>query len=133
MTIKDSIQNLLTNLLSASQKGQINWEEKSTSVETTIEGVKIRYTISWQLSLANGYTMTNGYMVLKSTNYDITIYTSDYPEIFRDFKEHFQSFFEKSKPNEMPIVQEINEISKKISLEEYRQGKIDQIFGKNNL
>ena len=132
MSLKSSIQFLLENLVEQTIQLRTIWNPISDrTLQVEIDGVKFEFSVTWKLELNTGYTMSNGFLTLSSSDFDLTIYTTDYPDIMGKLKEFFyNSYFYLKMPSDKNLLDKIDNITKKLSIEEYRDKKIDSILFK---
>lgn len=132
MSLKSSVQFLLENLVEQTIQLRTIWNPISDrTLQVEIDDVKFEFSVTWKLELNTGYTMSNGFLTLRSSDFDLTIYTTDYPDIMGKLKEFFyNSYFYSKKPSDKNLLDKIDNITKKLSIEEYRDKKIDSILDK---
>ena len=130
MNFENSVRKLIETLVEQTLSDRINWITKnSNSVTTEFEDIQIDFTVTWKLELKNGWTMSNGWLTIKSTDFDFTVYSHDFPDLISRMRTYLcDLFFSKNKPSEQDAIDKVNKITKKISLEEYRDNKINDIL-----
>lgn len=130
MRFKDSIETLLKTILEHTLNERITWTSRGKQdVEAELEGTKFTFTVTWKLELNSGWTMSNGWITIKSQDFDFTVYNHDFPEIMCQLRDHFyKSHFYLYQPSEEEVVEKVANINKKISITEYRDKKIEKIF-----
>ena len=130
MSFKDSIQIMIENLTEQTISGRISWiPVNNTKMEIDIDDVKFEFIIVWKLELDSGWTMSNGWINLKSKDLDFTIHSHNFPEHINQITEYLcKIHFDQHKPSDQKIINQIDNISKKLSIQEYRDKKISSIF-----
>jgi hypothetical protein len=130
MNIKTSVGNFVENVTQLTLNNIIKWEHtRPTSVRLKNEEMTLEYTISWSLKLETGWIMSDGWLSVKTGKIDLTIYKSDYPEYMTKLKEYFfEHFFKSTKPDDQEVVDHFIELTKKTSLEDYRNKNIEKIL-----
>jgi hypothetical protein len=128
MTIKDSIESLLDNLIEQTIKKRIEWKYDYRKAEIEIDGLNLHFYISWRLKL-KGYVSDIGFLSIKGEDIDLSIFYSDFPDLISKLDSFFRrEYFDKNKPSEKKYIDRFDSLSKKISLEEYRDMKILSIL-----
>jgi hypothetical protein len=73
--------------------------------------------------------MSNGWINLKAKDLDFTIHSHNFPDQINQIKEYLcKIHFDQHKPSDQKIINQIDNISKKLSIQEYRDKKISNIF-----
>ena len=131
MAFKDSIQIMVENLSEQTISGRLSWVPVSdTKMEIDIEDIKFEFQVVWKLELDTGWTMSNGWINLKSKDLDFTLYSHNFPEQINQIKEYLcKIHFDLHKPSDQKIINQIDNISKKLSIQEYRDKKLSNLFG----
>ena len=131
MTFKDSIQIMIENLTEQTISGRISWVPVSdTKMEIDIDDVKFEFIVTWKLELDTGWTMSNGWINLKSKDLDFILYSHNFPEQINQIKEYLcKIHFDLHKPSDQKAIDQIDNISKKLSIQEYRDKKLSNLFG----
>lgn len=128
MTIKESLENLLNNLVNQTLSKRIIWQYNSTMAHTIIDAVQFSFYIDWKMTI-NGLESKTGFLRIKGIDIDYAIFESQYPELIIKLDLFFRKeFFNKNKPSEKKYIDKIENLNKKISLEEYRDMKISSIL-----
>ena len=130
MAFKDSIQIMVKNLSEQTISGRISWVPVSdTKMEINIDDVKFEFIVTWKLELDTGWTMGNGWINLKSKDLDFILYSHNFPEQLKQMKEYLcKIHFDLHKPSDQKVIDQIDNISKTLSIQEYRDKKISNIF-----
>ena len=130
MAFKDSIQIMVKNLSEQTISGRISWVPVSdTKMEINIDDVKFEFIVTWKLELDTGWTMGNGWINLKSKDLDFILYSHNFPEQLKQMKEYLcKIHFDQHKPSDQKVIDQIDNISKTLSIQEYRDKKISNIF-----
>jgi len=130
MAFKDSIQIMVKNLSEQTISGRITWVPVSdTKMEINIDDVKFEFIVTWKLELDTGWTMGNGWINLKSKDLDFILYSHNFPEQLKQMKEYLcKIHFDLHKPSDQKVIDQIDNISKTLSIQEYRDKKISHIF-----
>ena len=67
MAFKDSLQGMIENLTEQTINSRISWLPVSdTKMEINIEDIKFEFLVVWKLELDTGWTMSNGWINMKS-------------------------------------------------------------------
>jgi len=134
MTIQTSIYQFLENLLDLTLNNKLTWSPATDNkLELIIDDLQLNYTITWTLDIANGWKMSDGWLNIKSKQVNITVYRHDYPELMLKFRDHFYTqHFSKSVPPARPVIEHFEELNKKISLQEFREKKLNQVLNNPN-
>ena len=130
MAFKDSIQIMVKNLSEQTISGRISWVPVSdTKMEINIDDVKFEFIVTWKLELDTGWTMGNGWINLKSKDLDFVLYSHNFPEQISQIKDYLcKIHFDQHRPSDQKIIDQIDNISKTLSIQEYRDKKISNIF-----
>jgi hypothetical protein len=131
MAFKDSLQGMIENLTEQTINSRISWLPVSdTKMEINIEDIKFEFLVVWKLELDTGWTMSNGWINMKSKDLDFTIYSHNFPDQINQIKEYLcKTHFDLHKPSDQKIINQIDNISKKLSIQEYRDKKLSNLFG----
>lgn len=128
MTIKQSVEGLLINLVEQTITKRIEWKYNNRNAEILLDGIKFSFYISWKLKL-QGYVSDIGWLSIKGEDIDLAIFNSDFPDLVSKLDLFFRKeFFDKNKPSEKKYIDRFDSLSKKISLDEYRDMKISSIL-----
>lgn len=128
MTIKQSVEGLLINLVEQTITKRIEWKYNNRNAEILLDGINFSFYISWKLKL-QGYVSDIGWLSIKGEDIDLAIFNSDFPDLVSKLDLFFRKeFFDKNKPSEKKYIDRFDSLSKKISLEEYRDMKISSIL-----
>lgn len=128
MTIKQSVEGLLINLVEQTITKRIEWKYNNRNAEILLDGINFSFYISWKLKL-QGYVSDIGWLSIKGEDIDLAIFNSDFPDLVGKLDLFFRKeFFDKNKPSEKKYIDRFDSLSKKISLEEYRDMKILSIL-----
>ena len=130
MAFKDSLQMMLENLADQTINGRISWIPISnTKMEIDIEDIKFEFLVNWRLEIDTGWTMSTGWINMKSKDLDFILYSHNFPEQITQIKEYLcKIHFDQHKPSDQKVIDQIDNISKKLSIQEYRDKKISNIF-----
>jgi hypothetical protein len=130
MAFKDSLQMMLENLSEQTINGRISWIPISnTKMEIDIEDIKFEFLVNWRLEIDTGWTMSNGWINLKSKDLDFILYSHNFPEQINQIKDYLcKIHFDQHKPSDQKVIDQIDNISKTLSIQEYRDKKISNIF-----
>ena len=130
MSFKDSLQGMIENLTEQTINSRISWLPVSdTKMEIDIEDIKFEFQVVWKLELDTGWTMSNGWINMKSKDLDFILYSHNFPEQITQIKEYLcKIHFDQHKPSDQKVIDQIDNISKKLSIQEYRDKKISNIF-----
>ena len=131
MAFKDSLQMMLENLSEQTINGRISWIPISnTKMEIDIEDIKFEFLVNWRLEIDTGWTMSNGWINMKSKDLDFTIYSHNFPDQINQIKDYLcKIHFNQHKPSDQKTINQIDNISKKLSIQEYRDKKLSNLFG----
>ena len=131
MAFKDSLQGMIENLTEQTINARISWLPVSdTKMEIDIEDIKFEFQVVWKLELDTGWTMSNGWINMKSKDLDFTIYSHNFPDQINQIKDYLcKIHFNQHKPSDQKIINQIDNISKKLSIQEYRDKKLSNLFG----
>jgi len=131
MAFKDSITIMIQNLVDQTISERISWIPISDKrMEINIDDFKFEFIVNWKLELNTGWTMSNGFIDIKSKDLNFTIYSHDFPEQFGQIKDYLcKIHFYKHKPSDQKVINQIDNISKKLSIKEYRDKKLSNLFG----
>ena len=130
MAFKDSLQMMLENLADQTINGRISWIPISnTKMEIDIEDIKFEFLVNWRLEIDTGWTMSTGWINMKSKDLDFILYSHNFPEQITQIKEYLcKIHFDQHKPSDQKVIDQIDNISKTLSIQEYRDKKISNIF-----
>ena len=130
MSFKDSLQGMIENLTEQTINSRISWLPVSdTKMEIDIEDIKFEFQVVWKLELDTGWTMSNGWINMKSKDLDFILYSHNFPEQITQIKEYLcKIHFDQHKPSDQKVIDQIDNISKTLSIQEYRDKKISNIF-----
>ena len=130
MAFKDSLQMMLENLADQTINGRISWIPISnTKMEIDIEDIKFEFLVNWRLEIDTGWTMSPGWINMKSKDLDFILYSHNFPEQITQIKEYLcKIHFDQHKPSDQKVIDQIDNISKTLSIQEYRDKKISNIF-----
>ena len=131
MVFKDSLQMMLENLADQTINGRISWVPVSdTKMEIDIDDVKFEFLVVWKLEIDKGWTMSNGWINMKSKDLDFSIYSHNFPEQIGKIKDYLcKIHFDQHKPSDQKIINKIDNIAKKLSIQDYRDKKLSNLFG----
>ena len=131
MAFKDSLQSMIENLSEQTINGRVNWIPVSdTKMTVQVEDTQFDFNIVWKLEIDTGWTMSNCWINLKSKDLDLTIYEHNFKEPMSEIKNYLCDIhFDKLKPSDQKVIDKIDNISKKLSIQEYRDKKISNLFG----
>lgn len=121
---------MIENLSYQTTSKALSWTPKSnTNMEVEIEEIKFSFSVNWKLELNTGWSLSNGWLNVKSTDFDFTIYSHDFPDLIsqiRDFlyNEHFSKF----KPSDQEVIDKVENITKKISIQSHRDKKLSNLL-----
>jgi hypothetical protein len=69
MTFKDSIQDLIENLVKSTLNEQITWtlptNGTNNRVEVVVDDVLFSFYVNWKLEIETGWTMSKGWISIK--------------------------------------------------------------------
>jgi len=130
MAFKDSLQVMIENLTEQTINSRISWLPVSdTKMEIDIEDIKFEFLVVWKLEIDTGWTMSNGWINMKSKDLNFNIYSHNFPEQINQIQDYLcKIHFDQHKPSDQKIIDQIDNISKKLSIQEYRDKKISNIF-----
>ena len=130
MAFKDSLQMMLENLADQTINGRISWIPISnTKMEIDIEDIKFEFLVNWRLEIDTGWTMSTGWINMKSKDLDFILYSHNFPEQITQIKDYLcKIHFDQHKPSDQKVIDQIDNISKTLSIQEYRDKKISNIF-----
>ena len=130
MTFKDSLQGMIENLTEQTINSRISWLPVSdTKMEIDIEDIKFEFLVVWKLEIDTGWTMSPGWINMKSKDLDFVLYSHNFPEQINQIKEYLcKIHFDQHKPSDQKVIDQIDNISKTLSIQEYRDKKISNIF-----
>ncbi len=137
MTFKESIKELLENLVNSTLTEKIKWQVSQYSnsmLEVKVDDFLFSFHSSWKLELDTAYTLSKSWISIKSndSSIDFTVYSFNFPEIMQQLEDFlYEEHYSKNKPCEKKLVSKILDITKKISIEEYRDKKLDRILDSN--
>ena len=131
MAFKDSLQSMIENLSEQTINSRINWIPADNSkMIIEIEDIKFEFHIAWELKIDTGWTMSNCWINLKSKDLNLTIYEHNFKEPIGEMKKYLcEIHFNQSKPSDQKVIDKIDNISRKLSIQEYRDKKISNLFG----
>jgi hypothetical protein len=131
MAFKDSLQGMIENLTEQTINSRISWLPVSdTKMEIDIEDIKFEFLVNWRLEIDTGWTMSNGWINMKSKDLDFTIYSHNFPDQINQIKDYLcKIHFNQHKPSDQKIINQIDNISKTLSIQEYRDKKLSNLFG----
>jgi hypothetical protein len=130
MAFKNSLQVMIENLTEQTINSRISWLPVSdTKMEIDIEDIKFEFLVVWKLEIDTGWTMSNGWINMKSKDLNFNIYSHNFPEQINQIQDYLcKIHFDQHKPSDQKIIDQIDNISKKLSIQEYRDKKISNIF-----
>lgn len=135
MTFKDSIEELLENLVKSTLNEQITWtlptNGSNNRVEVVVDDVLFSFHVNWKLELETGWTLSKGWICIKDekSNFEFTVYSFNFPELLTQLYDYLcELYFNNLKPSEQPIIDRVTQITKKVSVQEFRDRKIDKIL-----
>jgi hypothetical protein len=135
MTFKDSIQDLIENLVKSTLNEQITWtlptNGPNNRVEVVVDDVLFSFYVNWKLEIETGWTMSKGWISIKDekSNFELTVYSFNFTELLTQLHEYLcDLYFNNLKPSDQPIIDRVSEITKKISIQEWRNNKINNIL-----
>jgi hypothetical protein len=135
MTFKDSIQDLIENLVKSTLNEQITWtlptNGPNNRVEVVVDDVLFSFYVNWKLEIETGWTMSKGWISIKDekSNFELTVYSFNFTELLTQLHEYLcDLYFNNLKPSDQPIIDRVIEITKKISIQEWRNNKINNIL-----
>jgi hypothetical protein len=135
MTFKDSIEELLENLVKSTLNEQITWtlptNGSNNRLEVVVDDVLFSFHVLWKLELETGWTLSKGWISIKDekSNFEFTVYSYNFPELLTQLYDYLcELYFNNLKPSEQPIIDRVSEITKKVSVQEFRDRKIDKIL-----
>jgi hypothetical protein len=130
MTFEDSIKSMMETITEQTLNRRVVWQPSSNiSMYVEIEDVRFTFTITWKLELKTGYSLSNGWISIKSNDFEFTIYSHDFPQHISKIREFLYSeYFHQYKPSEQDAIDKVENITKKISITEYRDKKINGIL-----
>jgi len=137
MTFKESIKELLENLVNSTLTKKIQWQVSKFSIdflEVKVDDFLFSFHSSWKLELDTAYTLSKSWISIKSndSSIDFTVYSFNFPEIMQQLEDFiYEVLYSKNKTCEKKLVSKILDITKKISIEEYRDKKLDRILDSN--
>lgn len=121
---------MIENLTEQTINSRISWLPVSdTKMEIDIEDIKFEFLVVWKLEIDTGWTMSNGWINMKSKDLNFNIYSHNFPEQINQIQDYLcKIHFDQHKPSDQKIIDQIDNISKKLSIQEYRDKKISNIF-----
>lgn len=135
MTFKNSIQELLENLVNATLNAQITWtlpiSGSNNKVEVVVDDVLFSFHVNWKLELETGWTMSKGWVTIKDnkSDFEFTVYHYNFPELVSKLHDFLCDLhFNNLKPSEQSIIDRVNELTRKVSVQEFRDNKINKIL-----
>lgn len=131
MTIKDSLQQMIENLCEQTLNARVTWNKvNDTKLSIDIDDTKFDFHINWELKIDTGWTMSNCWINMKSKDLEMTIYEHNFKESMSTLKNYLcENYLNDNKPSDQKVIDKIENISKKLSIEEYRDKKISNLFG----
>jgi hypothetical protein len=131
MNIKESVENVLKNLVEQTINKRIKWIYSKNKAEIELNNFCFTFYISWKLTF-NGWVSDIGFLSLRDkTNKEInfSFFKTDYSDLISKLDSFFrEEFYNQNKPSETEYIDRFNNLSKNLSLEEYRNSKIEKIF-----
>ena len=135
MTFKESIKELLENLVNSTLTKKIQWQVSKFSIdllEVKVDDFLFSFHSSWKLELDTTYTLSKSWIAIKSDEIDFTVYSFNFPELMQRLEYFlYEEHYSKNKPCEKKLVSKILDVTKKISIEEYRDIKLNGILNSN--
>lgn len=104
MTIKQSVEGLLTNLVEQTITKRIEWKYDHRRAEIELDGLNFHFYIQWTLKL-EGYASNCGWLNIEGDGIKISIFNSDFPDLISKLDLFFRKeFFDKNKPSEKKYI-----------------------------
>lgn len=130
--IKDSLQIMIENLSEQTINGRVIWKPvNNVCMSIVIDDVKFEFYVTWKLEIDTGWTLSKGWIILSSKDLNLTIYEHNFIDPMMSIREYLCNFYFNSlKPSDQKSIDKIDNISKKLSIQEYRDKKISNIFEK---
>jgi hypothetical protein len=103
-------------------------------LEVKVDDFLFSFHSSWKLDLDTTYTLSKSWIVIKSDDreIDFTVYSFNFPELIQPLEDFlYEEHYSKNKPCEKKLVSKILDVTKKISIEEYRDKKLNGILDSN--
>lgn len=131
MSFNDTIKSLVYSITEETINGRIKWLPKSDSrMQIDIEDMHFEFFITWKLEIDKGWVMNSGWMNVKSDKVDFTIHSHNFPEPMKLLTDYlYNQYFFKYKPSDQPIIDQMENVTKKLSIVEYRDKKLSNLFG----
>jgi hypothetical protein len=131
MTFNDSVKSLVYSITEETISGRIQWLPKSDSkMQITVEDMNFEFLVTWKIDVNNGWVMNSGWMNIKSDKVDFTIHSYNFPEPMKQLTDYlYNHYFFKYKPSEQSIIDQMENVTKKLSIVEYRDKKLSNLFG----
>jgi hypothetical protein len=131
MSFNDSVKSLVSSITEETISGRIQWLPKSDcKMQITVEDMNFEFLVTWKLDVDKGWIMNSGWMNIKSSKVDFTIHSYNFPEPMKQLTDYlYNQYFFKYKPSEQPIIDQMENITKKLSIVEYRDKKLSNLFG----
>ena len=135
MTFKDSIEKLIERLVKLTLNGNVTWTQPLIAsfnrVETSIDETVFTFYVTWKLELETGWSLQKGWVQIRdeTSNFDFTVFHFNFPELMSKLQDYLcEIHFNKLKPSESDIVDIVDMITKKLSIEELRDRNIGIIL-----
>lgn len=130
MSFNNSIKSLVESISKETTSGRIQWVPHSEyKMVLDIENMHFEFLVTWKLDIDKGWIMNSGWMNVKLDKVDFTIHSHNFPDSMSQLTDFlYKQYFFKFKPSEQPIIDQMDNITKKISLTEYRDKKISNLF-----
>ena len=131
MSFNNSIKSLLESITQETISGRIQWLPHSEhKMILDIEDMHFEFLVTWKLDIDKGWIMNSGWMNVKSDKVDFTIHTYNFPETMKQLTDClYDKYFFKFKPSDQPIIDQMDSVTKKLSITEYRDKKLSNLFG----
>ena len=131
MNFNESVKSLVYSIVEETISGRIQWLPKSDcKMQITVEDMNFEFLVTWKLDVDKGWIMNSGWMNIKSSKVDFTIHSYNFPEPMKQLTDYlYNQYFFKYKPSEQPIIDQMENITKKLSIVEYRDKKLSNLFG----
>lgn len=131
MSFSDTIKSLVYSITEETINGRISWLPKSdTRMQIDIEDMHFEFLITWKLEIDKGWVMNSGWMNVKSDKVDFTVHSHNFPEPMKQLTDYlYKEYFFMYKPSDQPIIDQIENVTKKLSIVEYRDKKLSNLFG----
>jgi hypothetical protein len=130
MSFNNSIKSLVESITQETISGRIQWQPHSEHrMIVDIEDMKFEFLVTWKLDIDKGWIMNSGWMNVKSDKVDFTIHSHNFPEPMKQLTDClYKKYFYKFKPSDQPIIDQFDRVTKKLSLTEYRDKKLSNLF-----